>query len=366
MRDTDLYVIRHTDFEHIKNDATAAEMMSNRYGVTASGIRGRLSRLNKLEGKTALVKHLSQTVARVDPAQRDQAQVIQSSEDKFADQQCRLIKERKPVTALFVSDLHVPYQRNDVLLIVAQIAEMLQPAYISAMNDALDNNGYGRWDDKRGIESQRWSANVDYMRATERAVYDLYHAAAPDAMLLAVAGNHDNWYFNWLREHAPQIAEREIADYLADLHYQQQVQVFAAGRENHLRLSPNLVWTHGLVAGANPMSNGKKMLQQFVVDGQASTVVMGHTHRPIHIPGNLLGYNGVDYFNSGTCSRVTDVPYLKADPTTWGLAVVRSTYLPGTRQHKGELIRFEAEGSYLVAEVAGKKFSTLLDLSSGQ
>lgn len=362
MTDKELYILRHTEYNHIKSDARAAEAIAHDLTLSVDSVRGRISRADTPQNQIEVARLLATTIPTISPSIERQLNVISASKAKFDHLQRGLVAAGQEVVGIFSSDTHNPYMRWDAVNLQMQIISDLQPTYFSAMNDFNDNSGYGRWGDSRTVPNRLWSADLGNMRASEKAYYTMVRKnMAKGGQLLGVAGNHDNWWFSFLREHSPSTAEEQIANYLEWLYEECGVLVFENGRENAVKLSPNLVWWHGQFVAKSPMTNAKSTLEQFVEDGVAATVVVGHTHRPVHIPGAVVGYPGVDFYNSPCMSRITQVPYLKRDPRAWGLGITICHYVPGTRQTRCELVVFKKEGAELVAYSGQKRYATALD-----
>lgn len=356
--DLELFVTAKTKYANLPN-ARAAEQLAHEYDLSVTSVRGRLSRADTPYSRTQVLKAFTQPrLDDNDPSVQRQLDVIEKSEQDY--------KERRPDWSLgiFVSDLHAPYTRWDALELVFQIVEDLQPDVISAQNDGLDNAGYGRWDDDRTARGQLWGSDVARQRRFEEYYYGSLTSLSGGADLVQVLGNHDRWYYDYMRKHAKQDAERILADYMEFL-YELGVQQFTRGyQENAVRLSPNLIWWHGQFVSANSHSNAKNTIRQFVEDGVASSAVVGHSHRPTKIAGFEVGYNGVNFYNSGCISRTEHVPYLRRDPRGWGLGIVVNLFDQNSRYEEGTLVNFHEKGKVLEASYKGKVYRVPLDKSS--
>lgn len=356
--DAELY-LEYRKFYPNLSKAQAANLLAKQYDLSPDSVRGRLSRAENSPSVHAyLLRNFS--LHSTSPSVATQREIIQRSEQDFAKSQ----QDGYKYTAVFVSDVHLPYVRHDALDLTLQIIEYLKPDYISAANDAIDNSSFGRHSDTRNI-SVKWAhaGDLGNLRTLEKHYYQSLTAAAPGSMLLSVTGNHDSWFFKWVREKSPETAEYNIADYMEWLYDECGVKQFSVGAENHIQFNTNLVWWHGQFVAQNPIGNAHNTLKQFVTDdGQLNSVIVGHTHRPVQIDGKLVGLPGVTFINSGCLSRL-DPPYMKRAPRGWGLGIAVSTWTGGKAGAQSILIEYHKEGGVLVAEYKGREFRTPIDLS---
>lgn len=357
MSDEELYVLRHTEYYNIKSDARASEAIAEDYNLSVSSVRGRLSR-GAVLGKVALIKAAALDKSTDDPGIIRQNDVIGRSTEVLAEH--RKLFNRKKHAAFFISDLHLPYARWDAVRLTALIMQnsAVPVAYISGKNDMLDNEGYGRWDESKTRVTSRIKGT--HLRQIEKSIYSLWRDVAPSAVIVEVAGNHDNWWNYAIRNRIPNEAEEIIADYMEMVERWGGILQFTRGnRENYFQVSPRLIWWHGQYTSKNHASNAENSLSQFMRDGQAVSVVVGHTHRPYHVPGSSVGYPGVEFFNSGCLSRLEAIPYIKRDPKGWGLGIVR--HIVDGSYTSGNLIKFEEYKGSLIANVEGTTYDVPVD-----
>lgn len=57
--DDDLYIVRHTQYQHIKSDARAAETLAAQYGLKVDSVRGRLSRADTITNRLTVTDRKS-------------------------------------------------------------------------------------------------------------------------------------------------------------------------------------------------------------------------------------------------------------------------------------------------------------------
>jgi hypothetical protein len=143
---------------------------------------------------------------------------------------------------------------------------------------------------------------------------------------------------------------------MGSLYHDDGVLLFTRGeKENIIHLSKGLVWIHGLYASKNPVTLANKVLQYFMSDGIAKSVVQGHTHRPVQMPGATVGYPGVEFVNSGHL-RTEHPAYLKQPVQEWGMGIVLSEYNPQKHESNSTLINYVQRGNNLIAIYNGKQY----------
>jgi predicted phosphodiesterase len=359
MTDLELYVMRWIDFAHIQSTPEAARMIATAYDLSVDSVRSRLSRTDTPQNKALIARRLIKSTSL--PAAYDQLNnQISSNNHLFEISKSLDVVLGKEVCAVFRSDMHLPRPRWDAFDLELQILSDLKPRYISAMNDMMDNEGYGRWNDNRAPFESMWSKDIGQMRQTEKHVYNaLIKAATSDdgviPQAIGVNGNHDMWYRTALYDRLSGDATKIWADYVSWLREDCNVLVLDAERENVVTLSPGLKWWHGQFISSNQTANAKNTLEQLSEDGVVFSVVVGHTHRPFQT--TVLGRN---FYNSPCLCQIESVPYLKRDPKNWGLGITVNWFVPGTRQERGEIVHFKEEGKHLVARLNGKEYRTLL------
>ncbi len=332
-----------------------AKTLAARYGLSEDSVRGRLSRAAK-GNYSGHLKELATRTHEVDPSIEEQ--------DAILDLHRSYWERIAPRTryAAFVSDLHFPYARWDAVELMFSILQDAQVDVLTVGNDLLDNTAFGRWDDSRPKNGQRWSNDVKYMRDLEFSYYRQVQEAL-GATLIQVQGNHDNWWFNHIREKTPENAEAIILDYMQKLDEAHVIQFSKGYTEPEVWLNDSLVFWHGQFAGNNATSNAKNSMKQFTKQGMTPSVVVGHTHRPSTVEGYQVGYNDRVFINSGCMSRIENVPYIKRNPQGWGLGFVYAEYDP-TGWHKLTRIDFIERGKQLVAEFKGRDYAVTLDKSA--
>lgn len=336
--DIELLLERHVNYPSL-SDSEAARALAEAYQLSYDSVRGRLSRADTVDNRLKVAKSLANSLGD-SPSVVRQQEIIKASLKKLA--------TLSPTRIAFVSDVHLPYARWDAIELTAKILEDFDPHETTAQNDFLDNTGYGRWEDDRSIQEKAWSGDLERLRQLEKQVYSMWKGT-----LIGVMGNHDRWFFTHIRKQSPQSAEKIIADYMEWLYTKCGVLQFSNGlKENHIERGDVVLW-HGQFVSKNQLSNARNTIAQFMRNGSAKTVIVGHTHRPIIVDGEAVGYDGVQYVNS-PCLCHLDPPYMKRDPKGWGLGIVLiDNGLPHIVQYK------EKQGN-LVATTLGKEYRVKL------
>jgi nucleotide-binding universal stress UspA family protein len=351
--DRELFVLRHTDFGHIRSDAQAAEHLADIYRLSIDSVRGRLSRANTPENNLEVAERTAKNPPTKSPSILRQEAVFRNSRRSLS--QSMSGARRKTLVGLF--DVHYPHTRFDSLNLALQIIADISPDYLVYGGDFDDNEGFSNWDDDRSPYDRLFSADYQNNRIGSMSIRAAVRKAARGALELELTGNHCMWRYNYLRRQDPQQAEERIADYVEELE-RQGVHVFSTTREVEVRVHHKLTLWHGQFTSPNHQQNAKSTLAQFMEDGEATSVVVGHTHRPIHIPGSSVGYSGVDYWNAPCLSRVDKIPWLKRDPKAWDIGLFFAEMDFGGVE--GENIIFKPKGRALTAQFKGRRYETEL------
>lgn len=356
MDDKTIYIMRHTSYARLDRSQAVARIASG-LDFTHEGVSGMLSRAeNSPERRSydAEIVDLLQNDAHLAPSKLRQKQVLLNSQHAFNTWQRNL--PDKEVAAVFISDGHIPGLQRAPFHLALEIMGYVNPVAVSAMNDAVDHKGYGRWDD--GVPKSDAEADLDALRLQEYAYYRAVHEAAPNAALLGVAGNHDLWYMAFTARQMVRGGSSLVADYMDFLYDACGVIQFtdSADNEAEVVLSPGLIWWHGQFASVDAKANANKTLAQFTENRIVPSVTVGHTHRPAHIPGYQVGKTGANFYNSG-CLCSLKPRYMKRRPQGWGWGIVINYFTPRTTQERGYVIEFRQTSNRLEAEFNGRHFS---------
>lgn len=344
------------DLRRLAVDGHTPQTIAKMFGFSEDSVRGRISRTS-LHDRVELAHELADRQPLVNAGLERQKALIRRHDGVFQYQQDQVKARGSMATAVFVSDLHLPYTNWAALNLTLEIIKEIQPDYISAMNDLFDFEGYGRWADTRSPAAMLWSDDILNGLKVASEIHAAYKRAAPEAMLLAVQGNHDNWMYNHIRtESRNGFTEHNIADFMETLEAQGVVQ-FVNGsnkHENIIQLSPGLKWVHGVSAAAFPSTVAKATLELCSDEGIFYNVTSGHTHRSAE---TLL--LGVRHWNSGAlCTQ--DPSYMKHKPH-WTTAVVINRFDPNSRYTEGNIVEYKERGGNLVARYDGVDFDVRLE-----
>lgn len=355
----ELYIERHTTYRDIKSDAEAARYLAELHGLSYDGLRGTLSKADTLQNRLALSDYIRNHFTP-DSSVEKQKKIIKESEVVFESLQAQ---DKPEFTGVFISDKHNPHYRADAWQLTCEILDdMPDVDYISVQNDWNDNKGFGRWPDERRASEQLFTSDIENTRALEASDYKTLHMVQPNAALLALLGNHDKWWYRHKRTTSPQDAEATILQYMSWLQDHNVLQFTRGLQENAIRLSPGLVWVHGRWASKSPQGNAKNAVRQFARKGVASSVVMGHTHRPSIVEGHSIGLAGIRVVNNGClCENTADyLPFGEA--ISWGMGITVCHFNPRTREHEIDEIRYAENGSNLIARYNGKRYKVGLTI----
>ncbi len=361
--DYEIYKIRVTEFADVENNADVARILAERYGMSVDGLRGTISRAsNNVNHKLRLSKELGD-VDPINPSVKIQKRIIEQSISDFKDKQYDLEQQQRMGVGVFISDKHNPYCRHDSWNITTQIlADMPHVDYISVQNDWNDNHGWGRWEDKRQPKDKDWSSDIAYSDRMEALDYDILDTVAPDATKVAIMGNHDKWVYDYYRTNVKQGSEAEIARRMDWLYGMGVLQFTRGFHENSLRLSPNLVWVHGLWAAKRSTSNARNAARKFTKHGIASCVVFGHTHRGSIVEGRDIDINGIQVVNNHSLSRNTNLEFISlGEANEWTLGITVCYFDPTSRKVHFDLIQYHEEEGHLVARANGKMYVVPID-----
>ena len=197
----------------------------------------------------------------------------------------------QPVKALLFSDPHIgfdkdqrsgklhPFHDRAMLDVIAQVAAVYQPDYISVLGDMFD---LARW-------SRRWADDPEFYWTTQPALYEGYwllrrlRELCPNARIVYVEGNHEVRMPNYVRDHVIEACglrrvegrfpSLSIPELLAlDALSVEWVDGYGDGKAA-FRPAPWMVWEHGNIA-RTPGGTAKAIVEKAV-----RWRFSGHTHR---------------------------------------------------------------------------------------
>ena len=360
----ELYELRHTKYKNLSTDYQVAQRMAvdDFKGMSVNGLRGSLSKANTLENKAVFSAELAKNPNTDTSIDRQQAVITKSWED-FEEKKNRIIPYVRESVGVFISDKHNPnYRRDAWLLTIKILASMRDVDYISVQNDWNDLHGWGRWEDRRSSRQKLYDSDIANVRALEQHDMETLRDACPDALLVAIMGNHDQWLYRTYRTHLMQGGESVIADYMEWLYSIGVLQFTDGHYQNHLRLSPNLVWVHGKWTAQYASTNCRNALRQFAQDGRVSNVCFGHSHRGSVMEGRDVGLTSAVAVNNPSLCRNEDVEYMPFGTAfDWNLGFTVWYFKHDSRWARYEKVNFIEWDGRLVAYLNGNRFEVDID-----
>lgn len=357
MNDYQLLKLRNTQYASIVGDSEAARSLANEYGLSYDSVRGRLSRANTPQNHAKLMKDLAENTPSIAPSVIRQIDITLEGHRRWKELKDNIAGNQ---TAVFLSDLHLPYTRWDAYELAMTIIGDLHPTVVSGANDLRDNTGLGRWGDNRPVRGQVMSSDDANIRRNELIHYRELNRKC--GVVVNLLGNHDIWFYNNLRTNSPQTAELQIADYMSAIANEGVIQFSRGYEENYLELGHGLVWWHGQFTNKSNLALAKNNLEHFAHvfnDGRMRSVVAGHTHRPMVVEGTAVGYPSVKFVNSGA---LTDyAPYMKRNPHAWGLGITVCQFYFTSWEHEIDLLVFQEKGNKLVCRYNGTSYEVELN-----
>ena len=344
--DLNLYRLHHVDgLSYID--------IAAKYELDPDSVRGRISRVS-LADRMRLMEDIATKAPLENTFLAKQREIIARSEAEFESRQetLQIYDGEAPYTAVFVSDLHLPYTDWKAAQLALEIISDLQPDYVSGYNDLFDFTGYGRWLDTRPPAAQLWDDNIDNAIKTSAEWHRSIKRFSPDSLILQVLGNHDKWLFQYLRTERNGFTEKNVYDFMAAMEQQGVLQFTNAetNAENVVTISPGLKWVHGASTAMLLSTVGKNTIERMGENGVYFNTVSGHTHR-----SGEIKHLGVKHWNAGKLC-IDNMSYLK-HPGNWDTGIVVNEFWATTREARGTVVDFKRRGSTLTAEYKGVKYT---------
>jgi predicted phosphodiesterase len=183
--------------------------------------------------------------------------------------------------AVFMSDTHFPYHDVDALHLAYEIiSDLPEVSYISGLSDGFDFSLLSRWPDGRNAREQAIDSNLRGVLDAYCYHLDTLRQVAPNALVLALVGNHDTRLLN---------SRNGLEDYL-QLEVMKELSIHGLlflsdfSRENIVKINNSLYWFHGKHARMNRLGGAKANYEY--VKGALNldrdfTLVFGHVHDPV-------------------------------------------------------------------------------------
>jgi hypothetical protein len=345
----------------------SSKKIAEEMGLSYDSVRGRISRASKLlDNRVRIAQEMSQLPPARNVDVRRQQKLVEESKKRW-NRYLRECEEDKDHVrwGLFLSDAHLPEARWDAYRLMLQIVASLgvDLDLVSGYNDLFEMKGYGRWEDHRSSRARLWSESIDNAITLAEKYYEPLRLVGGDFLVPGIIGNHDLWFSQFHRD--PKLegtGEKTIADFMEAMQFQTGTLHFnPLTRQNWLRLSRTLVWSHGVSAAKRQSTIVKNNLEQAKIEFNTRLdldVVTGHTHR-----SHIERRNRATHVNSGTMGRLNP-EWLKKTPG-WTLGFVLNEFThSGWNYH--HLIEMHEDGNVLKAQFRGTEFSEPLDQSQPQ
>lgn len=256
--------------------------------------------------------------------------------------------------AVFISDIHFPRARLDALQLYYDIIADLQPAYISALNDALDFPTLSDHVDRRTLSDRQLDSDISQAMAMYQYHLRAESDIAPGAAQVAIVGNHED---RLMRHINSGVTEYNAANVMSDLANAGVLFLDSIERENAFALNSTLVWAHGWSAAASQAAVARHALDaasRWL--GNPRTlydVVTGHTHRTA-----ITRQGPAIHYNSGCMCDLN--PYYTRRKPNWQLGITISQFDPHGSYHDTQIVEFLPLRDRLIARYNGKTYATKL------
>jgi predicted phosphodiesterase len=216
------------------------------------------------------------------------------------------------IYTFFISDIHYPYANWKALELVFEMVAHIQPHIITTYNDLFDMTGYGRWEDNRSPAARLWTDNIQNAIDLANVHHRTLQKLSKRAKLVEVTGNHDIWVYNYLRNNRNGFSEKNIYEFMQEMHKQGVLLTSYQGNMSMITLWDSVVLLHGQSSASSISSIADYNRKITTKNGKLYHTVSGHTHRI----GVNHKYDRL-HVNSGCLMQFDDydaVPYLRYPP----------------------------------------------------
>lgn len=177
-----------------------------------------------------------------------------------------------------LGDPHAPLEETDFVEAQCAWLSVYQPDEIYLMGDAADNSPW-----KRHKKNRRIDCTAQQALDATYAYLSRIRAAAPNARIVLVYGNHDYWIIDRIMETVPQLGTLRRADgtqivsladwlRLDELHIE-TVEVQGEYHDHVVQILPDLIGLHGVASG--PYGGAVKEFNNW----EGASVIQGHDHK---------------------------------------------------------------------------------------
>jgi hypothetical protein len=289
----------------------------------------------------AIVDHLSPSYAAMESMITQDTQTWQREKE-------RLSKLSRWVKLFDKGDEHYPYQDNAAIEVAAAICQDFAPDVITDWSDLWDMSEFGRWEDANTAFQHIWGGDVRNLINTYAGNRAIWRDAAPNAVSLALPGNHDMRIFRALRTGAKNVADYTLDYFVRDI--RQHGSLWFGWSEYYIELSPGLVVLHGYHATKNIMTTIKNTMQRF---GFQRSVVANHVHREGYYNMHGLDHDIQGWVSGCLCQLQ---PHYSPAPQDWNHGIVLGYYDPVSWHCALYNVRIMQIGSYYEAHWGDKAY----------
>lgn len=228
-------------------------------------------------------------------------------------------KKKGDLLVLVASDFHAQFTDKFAMRVLLDTAARMQPDVIALNGDVLDLYDLSRYG-KDPTAGRNVQGEINFVK---EAIFEPLRAAAPNAQIDLIEGNHEWRLIKYLMEQAPGLAGLECLEFgtLLDLDkYEINLVARKAFRRTAVKSRVRfenftiygdgaLLLTHGSCTGQNP---AKSELERWGHNG-----VSGHIHRPfLHTGGN--GLTGTKtWYVTGCMARTSLSRMYMETPAGW-------------------------------------------------
>jgi predicted phosphodiesterase len=199
----------------------------------------------------------------------------------------------------FYSDIHAPYHDPQLVASALDLVRRFEPHRVVLLGDLLDFHAISRWN----ASMERLDDLQDEIDIAMGILADV-RAAAPDAALDLVLGNHDVRMRRYIMEHGRALASLRALD-LGELIGAKDVELTIHEPHGFL-LRQDFLVKHGDVIRKGAGSSAKAECLSAGISG-----ISGHSHRLAS--WRQTGYTSLRWTEAGTLSRI-DPPYTIGPP----------------------------------------------------
>lgn len=205
-----------------------------------------------------------------------------------------------------VPDVHAPYHHVRAWNVALEVIDYCRPKHVVQLGDFADNRPFSRHRRKYGerIDPQHDMAVVrDEAARLEKAAH---------GKLTMLLGNHDEWYYNYCAENAPNVSAH----------------LSTIGQAYGLKKEPkpyHEVHHIGKVGFVHDLSYAGISAAQQTMDAAGHCIVFGHTHRAVvTYTGDVSGkrWFAMSCGWLGDASKITYMPRTNTRPWQLGFGVI--------------------------------------------